>query len=101
MRKSFSANIFLKIPILPYPIIRNDKASLYEKSIESGSYGTTPFVTVNRDFPDDRVRFTAAHELGHLLCGFPEREGNQTLRIHRGAWVFISELDKFSVINYT
>jgi Zn-dependent peptidase ImmA (M78 family) len=62
--------MFLKIPILPYPIKKDDKASPYEMSIESGSFGAVPFVKVNRDFPDDRVRFTAVHELGHLLCGF-------------------------------
>jgi Zn-dependent peptidase ImmA (M78 family)/transcriptional regulator with XRE-family HTH domain len=51
----------------------------------SGNYGTgpfgesVPFITVNRDFPADRVRFTAAHELGHLLCGFPERESAESL----------------------
>ena len=51
----------------------------------SGNYGagssglTIPFITVNRDFPTDRVRFTAAHELGHLLCGFAERESAESL----------------------
>lgn len=51
----------------------------------SGNYGagpsnlSVPFITVNRDFPADRVRFTAAHELGHLLCGFPERESAESL----------------------
>jgi Zn-dependent peptidase ImmA (M78 family)/transcriptional regulator with XRE-family HTH domain len=51
----------------------------------SGNYGagpsglSIPFITVNRDFPADRVRFTAAHELGHLLCGFPERESAESL----------------------
>jgi Zn-dependent peptidase ImmA (M78 family)/transcriptional regulator with XRE-family HTH domain len=51
----------------------------------SGNYGTgpfgesVPFITVNRDFPADRMRFTAAHELGHLLCGFPERESAESL----------------------
>ena len=54
----------------------------------SGNYGTVPFVTVNRDFPDDRVRFTAAHELGHLLCGFPEREGAESL-CHAFAGAFL------------
>jgi len=48
-------------------------------SIESGSYGAGPFITIYRDFPDDRVRFTAAHELGHLVCGFPEREGAESV----------------------
>jgi Zn-dependent peptidase ImmA (M78 family)/transcriptional regulator with XRE-family HTH domain len=54
----------------------------------SGNYGTVPFVTVNRDVPDDRLRFTAAHELGHLLCGFPEREGAESL-CHAFAGAFL------------
>jgi len=43
----------------------------------SGSFGAgpdAPFVAVSRDFPADRVRFTAAHELAHILCGFPEEK---------------------------
>jgi Zn-dependent peptidase ImmA (M78 family)/transcriptional regulator with XRE-family HTH domain len=43
----------------------------------SGVFGgepAVPFVAVSRDVPADRVRFTAAHELAHLLCGFPEKE---------------------------
>jgi Zn-dependent peptidase ImmA (M78 family)/transcriptional regulator with XRE-family HTH domain len=43
----------------------------------SGVFGGepgVPFVAVSRDVPADRVRFTAAHELAHLLCGFPEKE---------------------------
>jgi len=58
----------------------------------SGNYGTVPFVTVNRDFPDDRVRFTAAHELGHLLWGFPEREGAESL-CHAFAAAFLLPRD--------
>lgn len=34
----------------------------------SGRYAGRPFVAVGTDFPADRVRFTAAHELGHILC---------------------------------
>lgn len=45
----------------------------------SGNYGFVPFIMVNQDFSADRVRFTAAHELGHVLCGFPEREGAESL----------------------
>ncbi|NLH76180.1 MAG: ImmA/IrrE family metallo-endopeptidase [Acidobacteria bacterium] len=33
----------------------------------SGRYAGRPFVAVGTDFPADRVRFTAAHELGHIL----------------------------------
>jgi Zn-dependent peptidase ImmA (M78 family)/transcriptional regulator with XRE-family HTH domain len=40
----------------------------------SGRFGTAPFVAVSRDVPADRVRFTAAHELAHILCEFPGNE---------------------------
>ena len=58
----------------------------------SGSYGTVPLITVNRDYPDDRVRFTAAHELGHILCGFPEKEGAESL-CHEFAGAFLLPRD--------
>jgi Zn-dependent peptidase ImmA (M78 family) len=41
----------------------------------SGRFGSLPFIAVSLDFPADRVRFTAAHELGHVLCGFAGDEG--------------------------
>jgi Zn-dependent peptidase ImmA (M78 family)/transcriptional regulator with XRE-family HTH domain len=40
----------------------------------SGRFGLCPFVAVSADFPADRIRFTAAHELGHVICDFPEQE---------------------------
>jgi Zn-dependent peptidase ImmA (M78 family)/transcriptional regulator with XRE-family HTH domain len=40
----------------------------------SGRFGTAPFVAVSRDLPADRVRFTAAHELAHILCEFSGNE---------------------------
>lgn len=40
----------------------------------SGRYGETAFIAVSLEFPADRVRFTAAHELGHLLCDFDAAE---------------------------
>jgi Zn-dependent peptidase ImmA (M78 family)/transcriptional regulator with XRE-family HTH domain len=40
----------------------------------SGRFGEVPFVAVSRDVPADRVRFTAAHELAHILCEFSENE---------------------------
>jgi Zn-dependent peptidase ImmA (M78 family)/transcriptional regulator with XRE-family HTH domain len=40
----------------------------------SGRYGEVVFVAVGMDRPADRIRFTAAHELGHLLCDFDAAE---------------------------
>lgn len=58
----------------------------------SGAFGAepvVPFVAVSRDVPADRVRFTAAHELAHILCGFPpDKEGAESL-CHRFAGAFL------------
>jgi Zn-dependent peptidase ImmA (M78 family)/transcriptional regulator with XRE-family HTH domain len=43
----------------------------------SGRFGMAPFVAVSLDFPADRVRFTAAHELGHVLCDFSANESSE------------------------
>lgn len=40
----------------------------------SGQFGPVPFVAVGMENPPDRVRFTAAHELGHILCDFSSKE---------------------------
>lgn len=40
----------------------------------SGQLGPVPFVAVGMQNPPDRVRFTAAHELGHILCDFAPKE---------------------------
>jgi Zn-dependent peptidase ImmA (M78 family) len=40
----------------------------------SGRYGDVPFVAVSMEYPADRIRFTAAHELGHVLCDFDAAE---------------------------
>jgi Zn-dependent peptidase ImmA (M78 family)/transcriptional regulator with XRE-family HTH domain len=40
----------------------------------SGRFGDVVFVAVSMDRPADRVRFTAAHELGHVLCDFGAAE---------------------------
>jgi Zn-dependent peptidase ImmA (M78 family) len=44
----------------------------------SGRFGVHPFVAVSMDVPADRVRFTAAHELGHVLCGFEADESPES-----------------------
>ena len=40
----------------------------------SGRYGELPFVAVSMERPADRIRFTAAHELGHMLCDLEAAE---------------------------
>jgi len=40
----------------------------------SGLYGELPFVAVSMERPADRIRFTAAHELGHMLCDLEAAE---------------------------
>ena len=44
----------------------------------SGQFGPVPFVAVGMENPPDRVRFTAAHELGHVLCDFPSGENPES-----------------------
>jgi len=38
----------------------------------TASVGDIHAIVINKDFPTDRIRFTAAHELAHILCEFPE-----------------------------
>ena len=40
----------------------------------SGRCGEVVFIAVSMEVPGDRIRFTAAHELGHLLCDFEDAE---------------------------
>ena len=54
----------------------------------SGRFGSRPFVAVSLDFPADRVRFTAAHELGHVLCGFSGSESPES-RCHAFGAAFL------------
>ncbi len=44
----------------------------------SGRYGDLPFMAVSLEFPADRIRFTAAHELGHVLCDFEAAESPES-----------------------
>jgi len=44
----------------------------------SGQFGPVPFVAVGMENAPDRVRFTAAHELGHVLCDFASRESPES-----------------------
>jgi len=54
----------------------------------SGRFGIAPFVAVSLDFPADRVRFTAAHELAHILCEFSGNESPEGM-CHRFAAAFL------------
>ena len=38
----------------------------------TASVGDIHAIVINKDLPPDRIRFTAAHELAHILCEFPE-----------------------------
>jgi len=40
----------------------------------SGRCGEVVFIAVSMEVPADRIRFTAAHELGHLLCDLEAAE---------------------------
>jgi len=44
----------------------------------SGQFASVPFVAVGMENPPDRLRFTAAHELGHILCDFASRENPES-----------------------
>jgi Zn-dependent peptidase ImmA (M78 family)/DNA-binding XRE family transcriptional regulator len=45
----------------------------------SADIGNTYIVVINKNKPLDRVRFTAAHELGHILCKFPTEPEKEKL----------------------
>lgn len=38
----------------------------------SARVGDLHIIVINMDLPTDRIRFTTAHELSHILCKFPE-----------------------------
>ena len=68
-------------PVVNLLVLLEDKGvAVYEtRGIDgfdglSGRFGAVPFVAVSRDLPADRVRFTAAHELAHILCEFSGNE---------------------------
>ncbi len=50
-----------------------------------------PVIVLNRTIPGDRQRFTAAHELGHLVMEIPDdiEEAKKELLCHRFAGAFI------------
>jgi Zn-dependent peptidase ImmA (M78 family)/transcriptional regulator with XRE-family HTH domain len=47
-----------------------------------------PVMVINRDRPADRIRFTAAHELSHILCGL-DGNGEKERLCHRFAGAFL------------
>jgi Zn-dependent peptidase ImmA (M78 family)/transcriptional regulator with XRE-family HTH domain len=58
----------------------------------SASAGRRFVIVVNRHKTFDRKRFTAAHELGHILCDFPQHEDD---RCHAFAKSFLLPKDVF------
>ena len=63
----------------------------------SGFAGDIPVIVINRNFPPERKRFTALHELGHLVLSFPKTIDNK--RVEAMCSSFASEMllpfDKF------
>ncbi len=45
----------------------------------TASVGDLHAIVINRDLPPDRIRFTAAHELAHILCEFPKNSQKENL----------------------
>lgn len=52
--------------------------------------GKIPFIVLNANFPSERKRFTALHELGHLVLNFAESVDRKT--IERLCNLFASEM---------
>jgi len=45
----------------------------------TASIGNIHAIVINKDLPPDRIRFTAAHELAHILCEFPKNSQKEKL----------------------
>ncbi len=45
----------------------------------TASVGDIHAIVINKDLPADRIRFTAAHELAHILCEFPKNSQKEKL----------------------
>lgn len=54
----------------------------------TASVGDLHAIVINRDLPPDRIRFTAAHELAHILCEFPKNSQKEKL-CHAFAGAFL------------
>jgi len=54
----------------------------------TASVGDIHAIVINKDLPTDRIRFTSAHELAHILCKFPEDHKKEKL-CHAFAGAFL------------
>jgi len=54
----------------------------------TASVGDIHAIVINKDLPPDRIRFTAAHELVHILCEFPKDSQKEKL-CHTFAGAFL------------
>jgi Zn-dependent peptidase ImmA (M78 family) len=54
----------------------------------TASVGDIHAIVINKDLPLDRIRFTAAHELAHILCEFPKDSQKEKL-CHTFAGAFL------------
>ena len=58
----------------------------------SARVGDIRVIVINKDLPTDRIRFTAAHELAHILCEFPHNKHKEKLcHTFAGAFLFPKE----------
>jgi len=57
----------------------------------------TQVIVINSNHPPDRIRFTASHELGHILCSFPEDIKDEEGLCHVFAGAFL--LPREEIIN--
>ncbi len=71
--------------------------------MQTWAYGNIPVIVLNKNknVPLDRKRFTAMHELGHLLLSgineFPEKEKERFCHYFAGAMLFSSEAVKSEI----
>ena len=59
----------------------------------SAHVGDIQVIVINKDLSTDRIRFTAAHELAHILCEFPQNKQKEKLcHTFAGAFLFPKEV---------
>jgi Zn-dependent peptidase ImmA (M78 family)/DNA-binding XRE family transcriptional regulator len=66
----------------------------------SADVGDSKIIVLNKSHPPDRLRFTAAHELAHILCKFPENSKTEKLcHSFAGAFLLPKEMMEEVLLN--